>query len=80
MSHHLQVTLEGGIEGRLVQLNFTAAFDRVSRCYLLYKLSSIGIGGQFFFIVSQFLSDKRQRANLNDKISVSGCGFRDASR
>ena len=43
-SHCLQVDLDRGMEGRLVQVNFSAAFDRVSHCGLLYKLMSIGVG------------------------------------
>ena len=27
-SHHLQVTLDSGMEGRLVELNFSVPFDR----------------------------------------------------
>ena len=59
------------MDGRLDQLNFSAAFDRVSHCSLLYKLRFIGGGGQFLFIVSQFLSDRRQRVRLDGKVSVS---------
>ena len=50
LSHHLQAALNRDIEGRYVQLDFSAAFDRVSHRGLLYKLRSIGIGGQFLFI------------------------------
>ena len=32
------------MEGRLVQLNFSAAYDIVRHCGLLYKLTSIGVG------------------------------------
>ena len=32
------------MERRLVQLDFSAAFDRVGHCSLLYKLRSIGVG------------------------------------
>ena len=45
------------MEGRLVQLNFSAAFYRVSHYGLSYKWRSIGIGGQLLSIVSEFLSD-----------------------
>ena len=59
------------MEGRLVQLDFSAAFDRVSHRGLLYKLKAIGVAGQFLSVVSQFLSDRRQRVRLNDKVRES---------
>ena len=57
VSHHLQAALDRGMEGRLVQLDFSAAFDRVSLRGLQYKLRSIDVGGQLLSIVSEFLSD-----------------------
>ena len=48
---HLQVALYWGVEERLVQFNFSAAFDRVSHCRLLNKLRSIGVVGQFLLVV-----------------------------
>ena len=59
------------MEGRLVQLDFSAAFDRVSHRGLLRKLSSIGVGGQFLSIVSEFLSNRRQHVRLDGKVSAS---------
>ena len=44
LSHHLQVALDKGMEERLVQLDFSAAFVSVSHCSLLYNLRSIGAG------------------------------------
>ena len=38
---------------------------------MLYKLRSIIVGGQFFFIVSEFLSDRRQRVRLDGKVTAS---------
>ena len=32
LSHSLQIALDKGMEGKLVQLEFSAAFDRVSHC------------------------------------------------
>ena len=46
------------IEGRLVQLNFSAAFGKVSYSGVLYKLRSIAIGRQVLPIVSQYLNNK----------------------
>ena len=59
------------MEARIIQLDFSAAFDMVSRCGLLYKVKSIGVGGQFLSIVSEFLSDRRQRPRLDGKVSES---------
>ena len=39
----LQSALESGQEARIVQINFSAAFDRVSHQGILYKLCSVGI-------------------------------------
>ena len=38
LSHQLQVALDGDMEERLVQLSFSAAFDRISDRCLLHKL------------------------------------------
>ena len=51
LSHHLQVALGRDVEGRLVQLDFSAAFARVSHRGLLYKLRSISVGRQFLSIL-----------------------------
>ena len=45
VSHTLQSALESGQEARIVQIDFSAAFDRVNRQGILYRLSSVGIGG-----------------------------------
>ena len=67
----MQVALDGGMKGTLVQLDFSAALVSVSHRRLLHKLRFIGIGRQFWFIVSQFLSDRKQHVRLDGKISVS---------
>ena len=43
----------------IVQLDFSAAFDRVSHTGLLFKLKSIGEGGSVLSICTEFLSDRR---------------------
>ena len=45
MSHTLQSALESGQEARSVQIDFSEAFDRVNHEGILYKLSTVGIGG-----------------------------------
>ena len=45
MSHALQSALEGGQEARIVQIDFSVAFDRANHQGILYKLCSVGFGG-----------------------------------
>ena len=52
-------------------MDFSAAVNRVSHSGLLYKVKSIGVGGQFLSIVSKFLSDRRQRERLVRMVSAS---------
>ena len=58
MSHTLQSALESGQEARIVQIDFSAAFDRVNHLGILYKLCSVGIGGSVLSILTQFLSNR----------------------
>ena len=60
ISHLLQISLAVGIVYHTVQLEFSAAFDRVSHSGLLFKLKSIGVGGSALSISAEFLSDHRQ--------------------
>ena len=43
VSHTLQSALENGHEARMVQIDFSAAFDRVNHLGILYKICSVGI-------------------------------------
>ena len=45
MSHTLQSALESGQEAWIVQIDFSAAFDRVIHKGILYRLCSVGIEG-----------------------------------
>ena len=57
MSHTLQSALENGKEARIVQIDFSAGFDRVNHQGILYKLSSVGIGRSVLYVLTQFLSN-----------------------
>ena len=57
VSHTLQSALESGQEARIVQIDFSAAFDRVNHQGILYRLCSVGIGGSVLSILTQFLSN-----------------------
>ena len=55
MSLILQSALESGQEVRIVQIDFSTAFDRVNHQGILYKLCSVGIGGSVLSILTKFL-------------------------
>ena len=61
VSHTLQSALERGQEARIVQIDFSAAFDRDNHLGILYKLCSVGIGGSVLSILTQFLSNRSQQ-------------------
>ena len=67
VSHTLQSALESGQEARIVQIDFSAAFDRVNHQRIFYKLSSVGIGGSVFSVLTKFLSNRLQH------VLVDGC-------
>ena len=50
-----------------MQIDFSAAFDRVNHLGILYKLCSVGIGGSVLSILIQFLSNRSQQ------VMVDGC-------
>ena len=41
--HTLQSALESGQEARIVQIDFSAAYDRINHQGILYRLCSVGI-------------------------------------
>ena len=57
VSHTLQSALESGQKARIVQIDFSAAFDRVNHQGILHKPCSVGIGGSVLSILTQFLSN-----------------------
>ena len=67
MSHTLQSALESGQEARIIQIDFSAAVDKVNHQRILYKLCSEGIGGSVLSILIQFLSVRSQY------VMVDGC-------
>ena len=50
-----------------MQIDFSAAFDRVSHLDILFKLCSVGIGGSVLSILTEFLS------NRSRQVMVDGC-------
>ena len=49
--HTLQSALQSGQEARIVQIDFSAAFDTVNHQGILYMLCSVGIGGSVLLYV-----------------------------
>ena len=70
VSHHLQRALDSGMEARLIQLDFSAAFDRVSHAGLLHKLRASGVGGPLLSVLSQFLCGRKQRVRVDGSCSA----------
>ena len=56
MSHTLQSALESGQEARIVQMDFSATFDRVTHHCILYNLFSVGILGSVLSTLTQVLA------------------------
>ena len=58
--HTLQSALESGKKARIVEIDFSAAFDRVNHLGILNKLCSVGTGGSVLSKLTQFLSNRSQ--------------------
>ena len=58
VSHTLQSALENRQKARIIQIFFSAAFDRVNHLGILNRLGSMGIGGSVLSILTQFLSNR----------------------
>ena len=53
----------------MVQLDFSAAFDRVSHSGLVFKLKYIVVGSSVLSICREILSNRRQRAVVDGAAS-----------
>ena len=67
VAYTLQNALEMGQEARIVQIEFSAAFDRVNHQGILFKLCFVGVGGSVLSVLTQFLSNRSQY------VVVDGC-------
>ena len=71
ISNEIQTALDRGGECRLIQLDFSAAFDRVNHRALIHQLQCLGIGGSFLNICREFLSDRWQTVVVDGSVSSS---------
>ena len=69
MSHHLEKSFVAGLESYIVQLAFSAPFDRVSHMGLLLKLRFVGVSGSVLSICREFLFNRRQRVVIDGATS-----------
>ena len=61
----LPSALESGQEARILQIDFSAAFDRGNHQGILYRLCSVGIGASVLSIQTRFLSNRLQHVMLD---------------
>ena len=54
VSHTLHSALESGQVARIMQIDFSAALDRVNHLGILYELCSVGIGGSIKPITASY--------------------------
>ena len=57
------------LEGRTVSLDISKAFDKVWQRGLLYKLKYMGISGELYKLIENYLSGRYQRVILNGQTS-----------
>ena len=57
--------MENEQKARIVQIDFSAAFDRVNHRGILYKLGSEGIRGSVMSLLTRFLSNRLQHVLVN---------------
>lgn len=69
LSHEIFKALDDGKEIRMVFCDISKAFDRVWHKGLIAKLRSIGISGNLLHWFKNYLSCRKQRVVLHDKMS-----------
>ena len=69
LTSHMQEDLDKGFETRIVQIDFSAAFDLVNHKALVFKLQNLGIGGWVLGLLIDFLSDRKQRVVVDGAFS-----------
>ena len=55
VSHTLQSSLESRKQARIVQIDFSTAFDKVNHQGIIFKLCLVGIGGSLLSMLTLFL-------------------------
>ena len=69
ITHEIYESFDCNLESRGLFLDISKAFDRVWHQGLLFKLKSNGIDGPLFLLLSDYLSNRKQRVVLNGQTS-----------
>ena len=65
ITHEICTSFDSGLEVRSVSLDISKAFDKVWHEGLIFKLKQNDISGELLHILSDFLSNRKQRRVLN---------------
>ena len=65
VAHTFQSALEMGQEATMVQIDFSATFDRVNHQGILFKLCSVGVLGSVLSVLTQFPFNRSQYVVVN---------------
>ena len=66
----MQSALDSGQEARIVQINFSAASDRVNYQGIINKFCSVCIEGSVLSILAQFISNLSQHVMVYDCLNI----------
>ena len=69
ITHKISTSFDNGLEVRSVFLDISKAFDKVWHEGLIFKLKQNGISGELLHILSDFLSNRKQRVVLDGQNS-----------
>ena len=65
------VSLKNGLQTRVVNIDFSKAFDSICHSKLLLKLGKYGFDGKLLSILQAFLYDRSQRVRISNSVSGS---------
>ena len=70
ITHEIYKSFDDGLEVRSVFLDISKAFDKVWHEGVIFKLKQNGISGDLLNILTDFLSNRKQRVVLNGQVST----------
>ena len=70
ITHEIYKSFDDGLEVRSVFLDISKAFDKVWHEGVIFKLEQNGISGDLLNILTDFLSNRKQKVVLNGQVST----------